>query len=180
MPDYGSNSSRRQFLIDTINSYRELMKWDGLGTSDEDDERFEQRFNEYVDVCLEEDEERGKLAIRPTLEGFCMACGISRETYIAWKIGSIPVSERRKAAITKIDGFFLSILTEWTMNGNLPPATAQFFLKNNYGYKDQVTHELRPEQSLLGKARSNDEIMAILKSDTGITAIEGRKDGNGE
>lgn len=178
MSDYAASpTSRRQFMRDTVNSYMQLMHWDGIGTDNSDDERFEKRFEEYIEISIKEDEGEGKIAMRPTIEGFCMACGISRQTYNSWKMGTIPVSERRRAAITKIDGFFLSLLTEWSLNGNINPATSIFYLKNNYGYADKVTHELKPEQSLLGKAKSNDEILAILKSDTGITGISDGKDG---
>ena len=82
------------------------------------------------------------------------------------------ISERRKQSMARLEGVLLALLTEWSLNGNVNPAIAIFNLKNNYGFKDEIEHAIKPAQTLLEKAKSNDEITKLLEADAGVTEIE--------
>lgn len=159
------SSNKRQFMIEMVGKYGELLNWSAISAEETDDEEFEKRQAEYFDFCTEK-------GTRPTLEAFCAACGISKKTYDYWRDGIIPVSERRKAAMDRLEGVLLALLTEWSLNGNVNPAIAIFNLKNNYGYKDEIEHTIRPGKPLIDKAKSNEEIEQLLAADAGENYIE--------
>lgn len=158
-------NNRRQFMIEMVGKYSELLNWGIISAEEKDDEAFEKRQVEYFEFCTEK-------GTRPTLEAFCAACGISKKVYDYWRDGIIPISERRKAAMDRLEGVLLALLTEWSLNGNVNPAIAIFNLKNNYGYKDEIEHTIKPAKPLLEKAKSNEEIAKLLEADTGESYIE--------
>ena len=45
-------------------------------------------------------------------------------------------------------------------------------MKNNYGFKDEIEHAIKPATSLINKAKSNAEIERLLEADTGGNEIE--------
>ena len=164
MPSY-SQSLRRQYMAETVGKYKDLLGWSIISASDKDDEAFEKRIVEYFEFCEEKE-------LRPTREGFCAACGIGKPIYDAWQRGEMGISERRKQSMARVEGVLLALLTEWSLNGNVNPAIAIFNLKNNYGFKDEIEHAIKPAQTLLEKAKSNDEITKLLEADAGVTEIE--------
>ncbi len=160
MKDNAGAEARRNFMINLVAQYKEFLNWENITASEEQDEEFEQRIIDFFDYCIEKE-------LRPTVEGFCAACGISRQTYQYWKSGVVKVSDRRMHAIEKLEGVLLALLSEWSLNGNVNPVIAIFNLKNNYGYKDQIEHQLKPAQTLLEKAKSPEEIAQLIKGDIG-------------
>lgn len=167
MKDTAGAEARRAFMVNLVTQYKEFLKWENITASEEQDEAFEQRIIKFFDYCIEKE-------LRPTIEGFCAACGISRDTYNYWKNGNIKVSDRRIAAIEKLEGVLLALLSEWSLNGNVNPVIAIFNLKNNYNYKDQVEHQIAPAQTLLEKAKSPEEISLLINGDAGL--IEDHKE----
>lgn len=164
MPSYSQNL-RRQYMAETVGKYKDLLAWDIITADERDDEAFERRIIEYFEFCQEKE-------LRPTREGFCAACGIGKPIYDAWQRGEAGITERRKSAMARLEGVLLALLTEWSLNGNINPAIAIFNLKNNYGFKDEIEHAIKPTTSLINKAKSNAEIERLLEADTGGNEIE--------
>lgn len=161
MKDTAGANARRKFMVNLVKQYKEFLHWENITASEDMDEAFEQRIIDFFDYCIEKE-------LRPTVEGFCASCGISRQTYNYWKNGLVKVSERRKEAIEKLEGILLALLSEWSLNGNVNPVIAIFNLKNNYDYKDQIEHQIKPSQTLLEKAKSPEEIAMLINSDAGL------------
>jgi hypothetical protein len=138
---------------------RAFLEWVPVTADEKEDKAFEERIKDYLDFCEEQ-------AIMPTIEGFCSACGITKEEYDYWNKGITKVSDRRKAALRRIDTYFLAVYTEALNNGSINFATGIFTLKNNFGYKDEQ-HITASAPSLLSKAKTNAEYEALLKANTG-------------
>ena len=89
----------------------------------------EQRINEYLMLCLEND-------MKPTVKGFCNALnGISRNTLWNWRNGTY-----RKGTHEEIVVRAYSLLEEmwenYMQNGKINPMAGVFLGVNNFGYRD--------------------------------------------
>lgn len=79
MKDTAGAEARRAFMVNLVTQYKEFLKWENITASEEQDEAFEQRIIKFFDYCIEKE-------LRPTIEGFCAACGISRDIKLASEI----------------------------------------------------------------------------------------------
>ena len=89
------------------------------------------RFMWYLDVCEQFDD-------RPTVEGFALASGYSREHLRRMKDGDVKgVPEDVRLTLKRVWDMLNQIMAQYMIDGHLNPVTAIFLLKNNFGYRDQ-------------------------------------------
>lgn len=90
------------------------------------------RFLWYLDVCEQFDD-------RPTVEGFALASGYSREHLRRMKDGEVKaIPEDVRLTLKRVWDMLNQMMTQYMVDGHLNPVTAIFLLKNNFGYKDQT------------------------------------------
>lgn len=109
---------------------RELMSFPRVDTRSV--EAVSERFLQYLDVCEVYDD-------KPTVEGFALATGYTREQIRKIKDGEVKsVPEDVVITLKRVWDMFNYTTVQFGVEGKLNPATFIFLLKNNFGYKDVV------------------------------------------
>lgn len=103
-----------------------------------DPEMVYDRTVEYFEIC-------GKHDMRPTLPGYAMALGISRQTIMKWISGAIPRCEEVLDIVQKVYSLLNSQMEDLMMGNKINPVTAIFLSKNHFAYKDAQEYEVKNE-----------------------------------
>lgn len=118
------------------------------------EEEFVTRFNDYFNFCVEQE-------VKPTVESFALAFGVTTQTIRAWESGEYGAF--KKDLVKRGKTIMQAFLTNAVMEGKVNPVTYIFYSKNYYGMVDKVEHvgNTGVEQS----ADSKKELLEALPND---------------
>ena len=89
----------------------------------------ENRINEYLVLCMEND-------MKPTVKGFCNALGgISRNTLWTWRTGQYRKGTHEEIIVRAYD-VLEEMWENYMSNGKINPVAGIFLGVNNFGYRD--------------------------------------------
>lgn len=114
---------------------RAAMNLEPIDISDE--KQVEQRINEYLDFCEQND-------MKPGMVGMANWVGVDQTTLSSWKRGEYRGSTH-SLVIRRAVMMLESIWESYMQNGKVNPASGIFLGKNHFGYKDQI--DIAPVQS---------------------------------
>lgn len=95
------------------------------------EDEFVTRFNDYFNFCIEQE-------IKPTVESFALAFGITTQTVRKWETGEYGAF--KKDLVKRGKTIMQTFLTNAVMEGKVNPVTYIFYSKNYYGMVDKVEH----------------------------------------
>lgn len=102
-----------------------------------DPEQVEERINDYLRLCFEND-------MKPTVKGFCNALGgISRNTLWCWRNGTFRKGTHEEIIVKAYD-LLEEMWENYMQNGKINPVAGIFLGKNNFGYRDQQEMVVTP------------------------------------
>ena len=110
-----------------------------------DGEAVENRVREYFQICADWD-------VKPTVSGFGMALGMDRRRL--WEVKSdvegrnVKLPPRARDSIKKAYIFLENLWENYMLNYKIHPTAGIFLGKNNFGYKDEQTYNLVPNNPL--------------------------------
>ena len=105
-----------------------------------DPKQVEQRINDYLSFCVENDR-------RPQIVGMCNWLGISRDTLNKWGNGATR-SDTHSDIIKKAYNLMEEMWVDYMQNGKISPPTAIFLAKNFFGYKDVADVVVTPNNPM--------------------------------
>lgn len=100
----------------------------------------ENRINEYLDFCEEQDK-------KPSMVDLSLWLGVNRDTLKSWKRGEFRSSTHKQL----IERYVTLLEAQWTdymMNGKVNPASGIFIAKNLFGYRDTQEVVIEPKTPL--------------------------------
>lgn len=109
------------------------------------DKEIEDRINEYFSICAKWD-------VKPAVSGLGMALGLDRRRL--WEIKTdvedrnVNLTQRGRDAIKKAYIFMENLWENYMLNYKIHPTAGIFLAKNNFGYKDEQTYNLVPNNPL--------------------------------
>lgn len=95
------------------------------------EDEFVTRFNDYFNFCVEQE-------VKPTVESFALAFGITTQTVRKWESGEY--GSFKKDLVKRGKTIMQAFLTNAVMEGSVNPVTYIFYSKNYYGMVDKVEH----------------------------------------
>lgn len=110
-----------------------------------DDEAVEKRVIDYFSICAKWD-------VKPAVSGLAMALGMDRRRL--WEVKAdvegrnLKLSPRARDAIKKGYNFLENLWENYMLNYKIHPTAGIFLGKNNFGYKDEQTYNLVPNNPL--------------------------------
>ena len=105
-----------------------------------DPTQVENRINEYLDFCEEQDK-------KPSMVDLSLWLGVNRDTLKSWKRGEFR-SSTHKQLIEKYVTLLEAQWTDYMMNGKVNPASGIFIAKNLFGYRDAQEVVIEPKTPL--------------------------------
>lgn len=99
-------------------------------------EKVRERLNYYFQYCTEN-------GIKPSVEAMALCLGTSRQNL--WKWENDENSEAGEL-VRRAKELINALLTTWTMSGKINPVYTIWLQKNNAGYSDTKTLEIKPPQ----------------------------------
>jgi hypothetical protein len=109
------------------------------------DEEVIARIDEYFSICAKWD-------VKPAVSGLGMALGLDRRRL--WEIKTdvedrnVNLTRRGRDAIKKAYIFMENLWENYMLNYKIHPTAGIFLAKNNFGYKDEQTYNLVPNNPL--------------------------------
>lgn len=118
-------------LVATLDELRKLPP-----VSRNDPEGVKQRIDFYFSYCAE-------YGVKPSVEGLVCACGRSRQSLWQWEN-----DEKCKSGeyVRRAKDLINAMLTTWGMNGKVNAVYAIWLQKNNHGYSDSKTLEIKQKE----------------------------------
>jgi hypothetical protein len=105
-----------------------------------DPEQVRQRAYDYMELCAQND-------MKPTVNGFCSAIGVSRQTLLNWRTGEFR-EDTHQAIVLEYYSMLEELWENYMQNGKINPVSGIFLAKNLfYGYADKQEYVLTPNQS---------------------------------
>ncbi len=102
----------------------------------------ENRINEYLVLCMEND-------MKPTVKGFCNALGgISRNTLWTWRTGQFRKGTHEEIIVKAYD-LLEEMWENYMQNGKINPVAGIFLGKNNFGYQDKQEMVVTPNTAAI-------------------------------
>lgn len=98
-------------------------------------EKVEERLNYYFRYCTDK-------GIKPTVEAMALTLGISRQSLWEWENDT---QSKAGQLVARAKELINSLLTTWTMNGKINAVYTIWLQKNNSGYSDTKTLEIKPQ-----------------------------------
>lgn len=151
---------KKQYNADSLNFLRKTVKYGKYKQRKDTIPEMMQRFNEYIDSCIEE-------GIRPGNMGAYAAIGVTKDLVCHWKTGQ---NEELKDFALYIESFFSSYREKLMIDGEIDKAFGIFWQKNYDGFKDQqdyvvsavqVQEENADVNELAKRYLENSEIAAL-------------------
>ena len=128
--DPGENS---RYIAHTL-AVRQMPKIDHR-----DPEQVRKRAYDYMELCAQHD-------MKPTVNGFCSAIGVSRQTLLNWKTGEYR-EDTHQAVVLEYYSMLEELWENYMQNGKINPVSGIFLAKNLfYGYADKQEYVLTPNQ----------------------------------
>lgn len=133
------------------------------------DEEVERRINEYFSICAKWD-------VKPAVSGLGMALGLDRRRL--WEIKTdvegrnVGLTARGRDAIKKAYVFLENLWENYMLNYKIHPTAGIFLAKNNFGYKDEQTYNIVPNNPL-GDTSNLEEIAQKYKTALPESVVEG-------
>jgi hypothetical protein len=109
------------------------------------DQEIEDRINEYFAICAKWD-------VKPAVSGLSMALGLDRRRL--WEIKAdvedrnVNLTQRGRDVIKKAYVFMENLWENYMLNYKIHPTAGIFLAKNNFGYKDEQTYNLVPNNAM--------------------------------
>ena len=109
------------------------------------DQEIEDRINEYFSICAKWD-------VKPAVSGLSMALGLDRRRL--WEIKAdvedrnVNLTQRGRDVIKKAYVFMENLWENYMLNYKIHPTAGIFLAKNNFGYKDEQTYNLVPNNPM--------------------------------
>lgn len=117
-----------------------LGAWSKVDTGDP--EAVGVRIKEYFDFCITE----GCIAYK---EALCLALGISMDTWQAWRDGTRRGGNPAyRELVQRAEDCMKANVLDLFLSGDIPTVNAIFYLKNAYGFKDQVESVVTHKEEL--------------------------------
>lgn len=98
-------------------------------------EKVKERLDYYFKYCAEN-------GVKPSVEALSLACGVSRQSLWEWEHDTQSESGRLVARAKELIN---SLLTSWTLSGKINAVYTIWLQKNNSGYSDTKTLEIKPQ-----------------------------------
>ncbi|MCX4361424.1 MAG: terminase small subunit [Mucispirillum schaedleri] len=98
-------------------------------------EKVEERLNYYFQYCTDK-------GIKPSVEGMSLCLGVSRQSLWEWENDT---GSKSGQLVARAKELINSLLTTWTMNGKINAVYTIWLQKNNSGYSDTKTLEIKPQ-----------------------------------
>lgn len=98
-------------------------------------EKVQERLDYYFQYCTDN-------GVKPSVEGMCLCLGVSRQSVWEWEQDA---QSRSGQLVARAKELINSLLTSWTMDGKVNPVYSIWLQKNNYGYTDNRTIEIKPQ-----------------------------------
>lgn len=121
----------------------EVMRLPEIDIKDED--AIIQRIDDYFEICARWD-------VKPAVSGLGMALGLDRRRLWEIKVGddkkNQSITPRASDAIKKAYIFMENLWENYMLNYKIHPTAGIFLAKNNFGYKDEQTYNLVPNNPL--------------------------------
>lgn len=117
-----------------------LASWNLPPIDISDPKQVEQRINDYLSYCAENDR-------RPQIVGMCNWLGINRDTLNQWKNGEYR-SNTHTDIIKKAYNLMEEMWVDYMQNGKISPPTAIFLAKNFFNYKDVADVVVTPNNPM--------------------------------
>jgi hypothetical protein len=121
----------------------EVMRLPNLNL--EDEKAVEKRIDDYFSICAKWD-------VKPSVTGLGMSLGLDRRRL--WEINTdvddrnLKLTTRARDSIKKAYFFMENLWENYMLNYKIHPTAGIFLAKNNFGYKDEQTYNLVPNQPL--------------------------------
>lgn len=98
-------------------------------------EKVEERLNYYFQYCTDN-------GVKPSVEGMSLCLGVSRQSLWEWENDT---GSKSGQLVARAKELINSLLTTWTMNGKINAVYTIWLQKNNSGYSDTKTLEIKPQ-----------------------------------
>lgn len=98
-------------------------------------EKVEERLNYYFQYCTDN-------GVKPSVEGMSLCLGVSRQSLWEWENDT---GSKSGQLVARAKELINSLLTTWTMNGKINAVYTIWLQKNNAGYSDVKTLEIKPK-----------------------------------
>lgn len=98
-------------------------------------EGVEARLNFYFRHCTDN-------GVKPSVEGMSLCLGVSRQSLWEWENDT---GSKSGQLVARAKELINSLLTTWTMNGKINAVYTIWLQKNNSGYSDTKTLEIKPQ-----------------------------------
>lgn len=142
-----SKEERMKINSERLSYFRELYELPTIDVMVP--EEIEKRVSEYFLFC----EQKG---LKPAVESLCLALGVHRSRFNAWR----QQGGYRGEIMNKAAQMIAAITEDSGLNGGMNPAAYCFTMKNHFGYSD-IT-EVRTQQVETMQLPSKEEIIARL------------------
>lgn len=129
-----------------------LAAWDLPPIDISDPEQVRERLKWYFTHCFEED-------MKPTVNGFCNALGIARQTLYDWKNGNRRLGTHQ-TIILQAYNMMEELWEDYMLNGKINPVAGIFIGKNFWGYTDKQEYVLTPNANGGIEERTPEELEA--------------------
>ena len=133
------------------------------------DEEIEGRINEYFSICAKWD-------VKPAVSGLGMALGLDRRRL--WEIKTdvegrnVDLTACGRDSIKKAYAFLENLWENYMLNYKIHPTAGIFLAKNNFGYKDEQTHNIVPNNPL-GDTSNPEELAQKYKAALPESVVDG-------
>lgn len=117
-------------LVGIMDTMRKLP-----AVSKREPEKVEERLNYYFSYCTEN-------GVKPSVEGMSLCLGVSRQSLWEWENDT---GSKAGQLVARAKELINSLLTTWTMNGKINAVYTIWLQKNNSGYSDTKTLEIKPQ-----------------------------------
>jgi hypothetical protein len=107
----------------------DLMAFPPIDCKIETEEVVRQRCYDYMETCMRNN-------MKPSVAGFALSIGVSRQTLIDYINGVTPIPKQNRIALERFYGLLNSLMEDYIQNGKINPVAGLFLTKNNFGYKD--------------------------------------------
>lgn len=99
-------------------------------------EEIRKRLDYFFEYCTDYD-------VKPSVEGMALCLGVTRQCLWAWESDQNSEAGR---LVWRAKAVINTLLTTWTLDGKISPVTTIWLQKNNFGYSDAKTLEIKPPQ----------------------------------
>lgn len=117
----------------------EISQWGDVQMSDP--VQVKERSLKYMEKCIEDD-------VKPSIEEYALALGISRQALHQYRTGVIGKNAEVLYTLKKTCDLINAQMAHYMQNGKINPVAGIFLMKNNMGYTDKQEVVVSPKNPL--------------------------------